>query len=113
MNQATTPIDLSVLIRMVGDDLADQRRWLNKFLDRARTTVAEIDAAHALGETPRVGELGHRLKSPARSVGALALGELCQALEEAGKAGDGELVETLIPRLGPLVAELSRFTADL
>ena len=43
--------------------------------------VAARNAQQAAG-------LAHTLKSAARSVGALALGELCQAIETAGNADD-------------------------
>ena len=44
-------------------------------------------AAAATGDLRLVGTLAHKLKSSSRSVGALALGDLCAGLENAGKGG--------------------------
>jgi HPt (histidine-containing phosphotransfer) domain-containing protein len=50
--------------------------------------VASIVAAVELGDLSQVSDLNHKLKSAARSVGAMQLGETCEALEQAGRAGD-------------------------
>ena len=77
-----------MLPRMVGDNPAMQRRLLEKFVLNANEQVTRVVAASAIADTATVGEITHALKSAARTVGALQLGELCQALETAGKAGD-------------------------
>ncbi|WP_240754743.1 Hpt domain-containing protein [Parasulfuritortus cantonensis] len=38
------------------------------------------------------GQIAHGLKSNARAVGAMRLGDLCEKLEQAGKAGDTEVL---------------------
>ena len=43
------------------------------------------------------GAAAHKLKSSARAVGALALGELCERIERAGKAGDGAAIYEQLP----------------
>ncbi|MFT7217106.1 MAG: two-component system sensor histidine kinase/response regulator, partial [Paraglaciecola sp.] len=40
----------------------------------------------------------HKLKSSARSVGALALGELCEEMEQAAKTGKLKALTVLLPR---------------
>ena len=40
-----------------------------------------MDGALAQGDVARVRELGHRIKSSARTVGALGMADICQALE--------------------------------
>jgi HPt (histidine-containing phosphotransfer) domain-containing protein len=81
--------DATTLQRMVGDNPALQRRLLEKFLLNAQVQVTTIGAAAAVGKCAAVADTTHTLKSAARTVGALALGELCQALEHAGRADDG------------------------
>ena len=77
----------ATLRQLIGDNPAMHRRLLQKFLLNAAAQVAAICAAAHAGQTASVVDAAHTLKSAARSVGALALGELCQALETAGRAG--------------------------
>ncbi|MES2878525.1 MAG: PAS domain S-box protein [Pseudomonadota bacterium] len=81
--------DATMLGQLVGDNPAMHRRLLEKFLINANEQVAAIGLAIAAGECSDVADVAHTLKSAARSVGAMALGELCQALETAGRAHDG------------------------
>jgi two-component system sensor histidine kinase/response regulator len=46
-----------------------------------------------------VTRIAHTLKSSARAVGALALGEFCQSLEAAGRAADGAACHALCDQL--------------
>jgi len=73
---------------LVGDNPAMHKRLLGKFLPNATQQVSDIMAACGAGDTSAVAAVAHPLKSSARSVGALALAELSQALEAAGRAGD-------------------------
>ena len=43
------------------------------------------------GNVPEVASIAHSLKSSARQLGALALGEACAVTEAAGKAGKTEI----------------------
>jgi CheY-like chemotaxis protein len=96
--------DSSALRQMVGDNPALQQRLLAKFLVNAYAQVADIGAA---GQTPnmgRVADVAHTLKSAARTVGALALGELCQQIETSGRAGDAPSCLALVARLTDALA---------
>ena len=84
---ASRTLDISVLAALVGDDPATLREFLLDFRASATTITAELSAACAAGDTAQVGALAHKLKSAARAVGALALGEICAELEAAGQAG--------------------------
>jgi two-component system sensor histidine kinase/response regulator len=44
-----------------------------------------------------VGSTAHKLKSSAKSVGALRLGTVCDSLEEAGRSGDLRYIENSLP----------------
>jgi PAS domain S-box-containing protein len=76
------------LTELVGDNTAMHQRLLGRFLTNTEQQVAAITAGAAVGDTKIVTGQAHTLKSAARSVGALALGELCEALETAGHQGD-------------------------
>jgi len=80
----------ATLGEMIGDNPAMQQRLLAKFLVNAHAQVANIDAAANAGDTSQMADVAHTLKSSARSVGALALGELCQQIETSGRAGQAQ-----------------------
>jgi PAS domain S-box-containing protein len=79
--------DVAVLKAYVGDDPATLRIVLTEFLRVAPQQMAEIEGATP-GDPARAGAAAHKLKSSARAVGALALGERCAELERTAKAGD-------------------------
>ena len=92
-----TPVDIRVLERIVGADPSVVHMVLQEFLHTATATFERLHTAD--GDSTIMHQQAHRLKSSARSVGAQRLGELCQALEDAGRADD-------VQRLSPLLTEL-------
>ena len=105
------PVDVSVLKALVGDDGATIREFLHDFRLSAAKIAAELRAACTAGQAAAAGALAHKLKSSARSVGALAWGELCAAMEQAGKAGDTEPLEALLPRFEQELLSVEGFIA--
>ena len=83
-----SPVDVRVLQSLVGDDMETVYEFLGEFLRAARQQAAEIVAACDADDRRGVESVAHKLKASSRSVGALALGELCAALEHAARAGD-------------------------
>jgi HPt (histidine-containing phosphotransfer) domain-containing protein len=71
--------------------------------------AAELRRAYASGQIGIVAAEAHKLKSSARAVGALQLGELCDALERAGKANNASALAALIPAFETEVVRVSRF----
>ena len=59
------------------------------------------------------GAAAHKLKSSARSVGALALGELCADMEQAGKAGQVEALTALLSRFEAEMAAVDEYLGSL
>jgi signal transduction histidine kinase/CheY-like chemotaxis protein/HPt (histidine-containing phosphotransfer) domain-containing protein len=80
-------IELSVLANLVGNDPATIRDFLAEFLQVARQQGRELADACERGDLARAGSVAHKLKASSRSIGALALGDLCAELENASKAG--------------------------
>ena len=78
----------ATLTELVGDNPGLHKRLLEKFLTNAEKQVTAIIAAAGSDDCTALADVAHPLKSSARSVGALRLGELCQRLETAGRAGD-------------------------
>jgi CheY-like chemotaxis protein len=98
--------DATILPDLVGDNPPMHRRLLEKFLLNAQAQVAGISAAAQAGDGPTLSGLAHTLKSAARSVGALRLGELSEALEIAGQTGDAAHCTSLIQGLPQALAEV-------
>ena len=66
-------IDLSVLAALFGNDPHIVRKFAIKFLQSARDGVCEMEAALVRGEVELLRQLGHRIKSAARTVGAFGM----------------------------------------
>jgi len=90
--------DVEVLKRLVGSDVTVVHQFLATFRSSADTMATELRHACEQGQAKRAGEIAHKLKSSARSVGALALGEICENMERAGKASDMDEVTQLLPK---------------
>ena len=95
--------------RLIGDDDAMIREFLHDFRVSTEKIAAELRAACMAEEAAAAGALAHKLKSSARSVGALALGELCAAMEKAGKAGDAETLVVVLPKFEQELAGVKSF----
>ena len=80
-------VDITVLEGMVGRDDDVIRDFLSEFLESALTLGDEMRVALTRNDTSRVASIAHKLKSSSRAVGALALGDVCAGLENAGRAG--------------------------
>jgi PAS domain S-box-containing protein len=94
----TLAVDVKVLEALIGNDRAMVRDFLNDFRISELEIGTELRAACDAGRVKAAGAFAHKLKSSARSVGALPLGELCSALETSGKAGDTRQVLALMPK---------------
>ena len=100
---ALAMFDAQVLPGLIGNDAALIAEFLADFQISAQDTAHAIHTACVAGDWRRVGELAHRLKSSSRSVGAMQLGEICAALEQAGRNQDGDRIPGLA---GDLAAAL-------
>ena len=93
-----TPVDVDVLKDLVGDDPHIVREFLQDFRQSSAKIKVELRAAYSAHQTKAVIAAAHKLKSSARAVGALALGELCAAIEEESKSGTKDVLAALLPR---------------
>jgi len=101
--------DLAALAQTFGGKPDKMRKYTRLFLDAARDGMVEVDAALAAGDLKQLSELGHRLKSSSRAVGAMRFGNLCFALEKAPRDAGPDIASQLVaqmhamlPVLGPL-----------
>ncbi len=102
-------VDMSVLAALVGEDPDVIREFLNDFRTSAQKAAAELRAAFQAGQVSAVGAVAHKLKSSARSVGALALGELCAQMEDATETGQIEALRLLVARFEKEMAAVNAF----
>jgi len=109
----TGPVDVSVLAGLVGNDPAVIHELLQDFRVSAAKTASELRAACAAGQAAVAGAAAHKLKSSACSVGALALGELCAAIEQAGKAGQIDVLTALLPHFEAEMAVVDEYLGSL
>ena len=100
-----TVVDLNVLADSVGNDPEVIQDFLGEFKITAVNIAATMNAAWVQGSTAQVAAQAHKLKSSARAIGALALSELCDQVERAGRLDDRCALATLLPAF---VQEFSR-----
>jgi len=97
--------DSGALGKLVGDDPAALQRLLARFLVNAHTQMAGMAAAAESQDIARMAGLAHTLKSAARTVGAMALGERCEQIESAGHSGDAPTCLAQASDLGAALAQ--------
>ena len=74
---------------LFGDNPDLIARMLGLFRDSGALLVAELNAQSASGDLAALAETAHKLKGAARTVGAMALGDLAAALEQAARDSAG------------------------
>jgi PAS domain S-box-containing protein len=87
-------LDLSALEAVVGDDVATRRHFLQSYLASAEALALELKEAVSEMDFEAIVRIAHRLKSSSRSMGAMSLGSVCAALEDAAARRDPSRVRT-------------------
>ena len=108
MPAETTPLvvwDIKILANLVGDDTELQRSVLADFQHITQQTISAIGVAIEAGNAKQAGNEAHKLKSSSRTVGAMLLGEWCQKMEVAGRAGE-------LPSCKEIIGNLNQSYAD-
>jgi signal transduction histidine kinase/CheY-like chemotaxis protein len=90
-------VDLAVLKALIGQEEALVAEVLRVFRDSAIESGDQLAQACATGDLRAAGDAAHKLKSGARSIGALPLSERCAALEVAAESGQGDVLAGLLP----------------
>jgi PAS domain S-box-containing protein len=107
------PVDISVLKSLVGEDDAVLHDLLQGFQAGTSRIAADLRAACAAGHAMAARAAAHKLKSSARAVGALALGELCEAIERAGAEDDIKGLAERLPLFEQQIAMVDASIAHL
>jgi HPt (histidine-containing phosphotransfer) domain-containing protein len=101
-------LDMRVLSDAFGGQPERMRKFAFLFLDAARDGLREIDRALAAHDVARAAAVAHRLKSAARTLGALAFGDVCADLERQDAP---DAARDLAARLRGLLARLEHHIA--
>ena len=82
------PIDRSELAEISGGDRSFEHQMLAIFRQANDADVAALRQALASRDVATVKRCSHRVKGAGRMVGARALTDICEKIEQAGHAGD-------------------------
>lgn len=107
------PIDPQPLTNMFGDDPEIFKEILNEFIVPTWNIINEIKAGWENHSAEEIEMSTHKLKSSARSVGAIELGDICSILETAGKEQDWVSIDPLIPRLDQVMNDVEQYIKNL
>jgi CheY-like chemotaxis protein/HPt (histidine-containing phosphotransfer) domain-containing protein len=105
-----SPVDPEALKQVLGSgDAALMKEFYADFLRSAEPAVSEIEAAYSRRSAKEVGAFAHKLKSSARTVGANALADRCETLEQAGNTENWEQIDAFVAGLNGLFVQVERW----
>jgi HPt (histidine-containing phosphotransfer) domain-containing protein len=84
------------LVEMVGGDPEFVAEMIDTYLDETPTLIAGMRSSVDAGNSAELRRAAHSLKSNSATFGAMALADICQRLEELGKSGVVDGVDTLV-----------------
>jgi PAS domain S-box-containing protein len=99
-------LDMDALAATFGGNQDKMRKYAFLFLDSARDGLAELSEALDRQDLSRAADLGHRIKSSARAVGAMSFGDLCLALEGFRNGGTVQEARAIVDQMYPLLDRL-------
>ncbi|MGG7054423.1 Hpt domain-containing protein [Nitrosomonas sp. ANs5] len=89
-------VNVGLLQELVGDDQVVIDEILREFHTMLATIQNDLYEACETGQCDRARAIAHKLKSSARSVGALQLGAWCEQIEQAGRNGQVGVLNALL-----------------
>ncbi|WP_173273604.1 CHASE domain-containing protein [Thiosulfatimonas sediminis] len=114
--------DIHVLFELVGDDQEIVDSLLQDFETNTKKTISELQAAQEANNLEQIGQLAHRLKSSAASVGALKLRLICIELQQKAEKADknqadrlnslNEIIDLLEAETTMLLAAIQKYRRD-
>jgi len=107
------PIDEQVLKNTIGNDPSAIKEILHDFIDPTQKVIWEMENSWKERCAEDIKKAAHKLKSSARSIGAVRLANLCVALEHAGKEQNWEQIDEEIPALNGLMTDIEKYINHL
>ncbi|MBY0474080.1 MAG: Hpt domain-containing protein [Nitrosomonas sp.] len=105
---APLPVDIAKMRLMFHDNSVLVRKFCLKFIEVANDTLSEMEVAQTEKDLPALSCLGHKLKSSARTIGALSFADLCEALEEASANNNWSDAEALLAKIPLLLKQITQ-----
>ena len=105
-------LNMAALALTFGGNPDKMRKYAFMFLDSARDGLDDIGEAVARGDMERAADIGHRMKSSARAVGAMDFSQLCHQLEQLRVGGAVAEADLLLSRMLALREQLARHMAQ-
>ncbi|WP_295623335.1 Hpt domain-containing protein [uncultured Nitrosomonas sp.] len=105
---ASLPVDIAKMRLMFHDNSVLVRKFCLKFIEVANDTLSEMEVAQTEKDLSALGCLGHKLKSSARTIGALSFADLCEALEEASANNNWSDAEALLAKIPLLLKQITQ-----
>ena len=96
-------LDVEVLKGCIGDDHDGVDEFLRSYLESSAKSAVALHEAHRARRPGAISSVSHSLKSTARTVGAIEVGELCAQLEAAGQRGDWVTIDAAMVRFDALL----------
>lgn len=103
------PVDEKILSKTIGDDKNRVREMLGYFGQPSRKIIAEMNHAFLTHSAVGIRNAAHKLKSSARTIGAIALADVCVLLEDAGKEDDWGVIANNYPLIENLFSDVEAF----
>ena len=101
------PVDIAKMRQMFHDNSVLVQKFCLKFIEVAHNTLSEMEVAQVERDLPALGRLGHKLKSSARTIGALSFADICEALEKASANNNWFGAESLLIKIRPLLKQIT------
>lgn len=108
-------LNISVLNEYVGDNETLHKEILARFVSPSLDTLKAIHDAVNVGDLHQINELGHKLKSAAKLIGAQALEDLCLKLETASpqqKVHLNTLISNVDQAMRDVIDRIKDYTAS-
>jgi PAS domain S-box-containing protein len=105
------PVDVRVLQDLVGNDASVINGLLQYFGEKAGGIMTRLNEDIAAGRLSEAGAAAHRMKSSARSIGALKLGKLCEQVECMCNTGENTDNTELLNQFNEEIAAVEKYLA--
>jgi|GEM_PF-1672444 len=105
------PVDVRVLQNLIGNDKDAINAILQDFRARSVRIATELNADYAAGRLVEASATAHTLKSSARSIGALKLGDLCEQIEHTCETGESAALTELLSHFNEAMTAVENYLA--
>ncbi len=94
-------------LEQVGEDEEILSELLGLLKDTAHNDLDKLKAGSEAGDATAMGDAAHSIKGACANLGVDGLRELAYELEKAGRGGDLDVAQSMIPELEGMINQLS------